>query len=46
MWLLSKNQLHLILGVDLIMTGITLVSHHHYFFWPPKRNYESTVIMA
>lgn len=35
MWRLSKNPLHLILGVDLIATGITLVSHHRYFFWPP-----------
>lgn len=35
MWQLNRNPLHLILGIDLIATGITLVSHHHYFFWPP-----------
>lgn len=32
---LSESPLHLILGIDLIATGVTLVSHHHYFFWPP-----------
>lgn len=33
---LKTNPLHLILGLDLIVTGIMLLTHHRYFFWPPN----------
>lgn len=33
---LKTNPLHLILGIDLIVTGIMLLTHHSYFFWPPN----------
>lgn len=44
MWRLSENPLHLILGSDLIATGITLVSHHHYFFWPPHPEFVTAIL--
>ncbi len=28
--------LHLIIGLDLVITGITLLLNRHYFFWPPS----------
>lgn len=31
----NKDPLHLILGLDLVMTGLILLTHRHYFFWPP-----------
>ena len=33
---LKNNPLHLILGIDLIITGVMLLTHHSYFFWPPN----------
>lgn len=34
MW--RKHPLHLIIGLDLIVTGLILLTHRHYFFWPPQ----------
>ena len=34
MW--RRHPLHLIVGLDLIVTGLILLTHHHYFFWPPQ----------
>lgn len=34
MW--HRHPLHLIVGLDLIVTGLILLTHHHYFFWPPQ----------
>ena len=31
-----NNPLHLILGLDLTVTGLMLLTHQRYFFWPPK----------
>lgn len=31
-----KGPLHQILGLDLIVTGLMLLTHHRYFFWPPN----------
>lgn len=33
MW--RKYPLHIIVGLDLVVTGLILLTHHHYFFWPP-----------
>ena len=44
MWQLNRNPLHLILGADLIATGITLVSHHRYFFWPPHPEFVTAIL--
>ena len=30
-----RDPLHLIVGLDLVMTGLILLTHRHYFFWPP-----------
>lgn len=30
-----RDPLHLIVGFDLIVTGLILLTHRHYFFWPP-----------
>lgn len=30
-----NEPLHLIVGSNLIITGIVLLSHQQYFFWPP-----------
>lgn len=32
---LLNNSLHAIVGLDLMATGLILLTHHHYFFWPP-----------
>lgn len=32
----SKDPLHLILGLDLVVTGLMLLTHRQYFFWPPN----------
>ena len=34
MW--RRHPLHLIVGLDLIVTGLILLTHRHYFFWPPQ----------
>ncbi len=34
MW--RKHPLHVIVGLDLIVTGLILLTHRHYFFWPPQ----------
>ena len=34
--MLRKHPLHIIVGLDLIVTGLILLTHHHYFFWPPQ----------
>ena len=34
MW--RKHPLHIIVGLDLIVTGLILLAHRHYFFWPPQ----------
>ena len=31
-----NNPLHLILGLDLTVTGLMLLTHQRYFFWPPN----------
>ncbi len=38
MWRLlrSKHPLHVIVGLDLIVTGLTLMANDRYFFWPPN----------
>lgn len=32
---LLSNPLHAIVGLDLLVTGLILLTHRHYFFWPP-----------
>ena len=32
---LLSSQLHAIVGLDLLVTGLILLSHRRYFFWPP-----------
>lgn len=32
---LLADSLHTIVGLDLLATGLILLTHHHYFFWPP-----------
>ena len=32
---LQNSPLHAIVGLDLLVTGLILLTHHHYFFWPP-----------
>lgn len=32
---LQNSPLHAIVGLDLLATGLILLTHHHYFFWPP-----------
>lgn len=34
MW--RRHPLHVIVGLDLIVTGLILLTHRHYFFWPPQ----------
>ncbi|CCK85414.1 Putative uncharacterized protein ORF140 [Lactobacillus equicursoris DSM 19284 = JCM 14600 = CIP 110162] len=31
----KQNVLHLIIGSNLAIIGVTLLTHHRYFFWPP-----------
>lgn len=33
MW--RRHPLHLIVGLDLIVTGLVLITNNRYFFWPP-----------
>ncbi len=32
---LLNNSLHAIVGLDLLVTGLILLTNRHYFFWPP-----------
>lgn len=32
---LLSSPLHAIVGLDLLATGLILLTHRHYFFWPP-----------
>lgn len=32
---LLADPLHAIVGLDLLATGLILLTHQHYFFWPP-----------
>lgn len=32
---LLSSPLHAIVGLDLLVTGLILLTHKHYFFWPP-----------
>lgn len=32
---LLSSPLHVIVGLDLLVTGLILLTHRHYFFWPP-----------
>lgn len=32
---LLTDPLHVIIGFDLVVTGLILLTHRHYFFWPP-----------
>lgn len=32
---LLTSPLHAIVGLDLLVTGLILLTHRHYFFWPP-----------
>lgn len=32
---LLTDPLHAIVGLDLVVTGLILLTHRHYFFWPP-----------
>ena len=32
---LLSSPLHAIVGLDLLTTGLILLTHQHYFFWPP-----------
>ena len=34
MW--RKHPLHLIVGLDLVVTGLILMANDRYFFWPPN----------
>lgn len=31
----NRHPLHIIVGLDLIVTGLILMSNDRYFFWPP-----------
>lgn len=33
---LLNSPLHAIVGLDLLVTGLILLTHRHYFFWPPR----------
>ncbi len=32
---LLSSPLHMIVGFDLLVTGLILLTNRHYFFWPP-----------
>ena len=32
----TKHPLHVIVGMDLIVTGLILMTNDRYFFWPPR----------
>ncbi|MCD5488376.1 hypothetical protein [Lactobacillus delbrueckii] len=40
---LLSSPLHAIVGLDLLATGLILLTHHHYFFWPPWPAWMPTV---
>lgn len=39
----KQNILHIIIGANLAVIGIMLLSHHHYFFWPPQPEWITAV---
>lgn len=39
----KQNILHIIIGTNLIVIGLMLLSHHHYFFWPPQPTWITAV---
>lgn len=39
----KQNILHVIIGTNLAVIGIMLLSHHHYFFWPPQPTWITSV---
>lgn len=40
---LLTDPLHAIVGLDLVVTGLILLTHHHYFFWPPVPEWITSV---
>lgn len=40
---LLNNPLHAIVGLDLMATGLILLTNRHYFFWPPWPSWITTV---
>ncbi|AAC00554.1 hypothetical protein [Lactobacillus phage LL-H] len=40
---LLSNSLHAIVGLDLLVTGMILLTHRRYFFWPPWPVWINTV---
>lgn len=40
---LLSNPLHAIVGLDLLVTGLILLTNRHYFFWPPWPAWVTTV---
>lgn len=34
--IMNKHPLHLLVGLDLVATGMILLFNRHYFFWPPQ----------
>lgn len=39
----KQNILHIIIGTNLAVIGLMLLSHHHYFFWPPQPKWITAV---
>lgn len=39
----KQNILHVIIGANLAVIGIMLLSNHHYFFWPPQPTWITSV---
>ena len=42
MW--RRHPLHVIVGLDLIVAGLILLTHRRYFFWPPQPAIITTVL--
>lgn len=40
---LLTDPLRAIVGLDLVVTGLILLTHHHYFFWPPVPEWITSV---
>lgn len=40
---LKNNPLHAIVGLDLLATGLILLTNRRYFFWPPWPAWVTTV---
>ena len=40
---LLSSPLHSIVGLDLLATGLILLTNRHYFFWPPWPAWVTTV---